>query len=601
MTGRTIWCLVTAAAIGMAAAGGFRGLPWLLAIAVAIAVWALSHRWAGVAIASSIGAMAWATSVGPWSGSTRWWSAVAAATVIVVVAFVVAPRRVTVARVLTALLVSASALVVRPPPSTGTHARDERLSAVDSYVRGQVNDGAIVGAAVAIVEHGDVVFARGYGRAKGRRSMTPRTPVVIGSTSKSVTAVAVLHLVEQHRLDLDAPIRDYLPWLDPNDPRVETVTTRQLLVDTSGIPTWAGWTALAGDGRADRESLHHLINHVQLTSPPGRRFQYSNANYLLLGQIIEQVTGTPYADVVRTRIFEPLGMTSTRAAATSRSTANRYWFGLPVRSRLPYLEVGLPAGTITSSATDLARYLRFELSGGDAPAVLTADTLQRSQTPAVKAEGFGVAPGRQYAMGWYTASVDGEPAVFHAGDVFDSSSMLLMLPERDLGIAVVATTSDALTPVSKTLGEGVAATILRRPAPDFSRSLSVATAIAIAVAGITLAFAAVRLRTLLARDMLATTRAAATRIAILDILIPATVLLGLPAAFGRYLDRAEPVNAVQLWTLVIRGAPDIGILLVTALVGRALIGGVVAARTINSMARADNRLGSKRSRGHRLR
>lgn len=536
MRRRELWLLVLAASVGPAAAGLSRALPWLLLVAVAAAAWSASKTQAGWVVAACTAAVAWAAAIGPWTGSTRWWAALAAGVATALLLILTAPRAALVAAGAGALCVLAAFPFVREPPTAGSPASSSRLRAVDDYLHDQVNRAALPGVAVAIVENGKVVFAHGYGTAQDSVTMTSDTPVVIGSTSKSITAVAILQLAERGSVNLDAPISEYLVWLAPVDRRVRDITIRQLLIDTSGVPTWAGWSALAGDGEADPASIQHLINNIHLGSSPGERFQYSNANYIILGQVIEAVTASPYRDVVQQAVFEPLGMVNTHVAATSLSTPNRYWFGLPVPSRLPYLAIGAPAGATTSSANDLARYLQAELQPKQPPNILSPASLELSHAPAVKAEGFGVQAGRRYAMGWYTGTVAGERAVFHAGDVFDSSSSLIMLPDRDIGVAVVATTSSAITPVSKTLSEGVAATLLGRDAPGFSRSLAVGSMLAISVAGIVLAFAVVRARQLLVGPRYLSSPAAAVRLAAIDLAVPLAILFGLPLLFSRYLD-----------------------------------------------------------------
>jgi CubicO group peptidase (beta-lactamase class C family) len=464
-----------------------------------------------------------------------------------------------------ALLVLAWLLVVRSAPANGVPP-DPSFSAVDHYLRTQVDAAQVPGVAVAVVEDGHVVFARGYGQASAHSPMTADTPVVIGSTSKSITAVAVLQLVEQGRIDLNAPIGRYLPWYAPSDPRALAITVRDLLIDTSGIPTWAGWSALGGDGRAETSAIRALVNGIALTSPPGARFQYSNANYIILGQIIEAVTGQRYADVVEQSIFGPLGMTNTHAADSEESTPNRYWFGTPLPSHLPYLEIGIPAGAITSSANDLARYLEAQLGDnpvqGSAP-VLSAASLELSHVPAVKAQGFGVAPGRHYGMGWYTGTVAGEPAIVHSGDVFDSSSSLVMLPARRIGIVVVATTSSTITPTANTLGEGVASALVGRSPPDFSRSLALGTVAIVVLGAAILAFAIIRTRRLVISPPTVD-----ARLVTVDVLVPVIVTVGLPLVFSRLLDRAETISPIRFWVLVMRGVPDLGLLILMALLLR---------------------------------
>ncbi|MGH9086273.1 MAG: serine hydrolase domain-containing protein, partial [Acidimicrobiales bacterium] len=477
---------------------------------------------------------------------------------------------------------------VQSPPTAGPLGTSARLRDVDAYLRAEVERAQIPGVAVAVVDRGRVVFSRGYGRAAPHTPMTPNTPVVIGSTSKSITALATLQLVDAGRIDLDAPIGRYLPWFDPADGRATAITVRQLLIDTSGIPTWAGWSALAGGGRADEASTRRLLNDIRLEGPPGDRFRYSNANYIILGEIIESVTERSFPEVVDASIFQPLGMLRTAAAPPAGTVANRYWLGSPLRSHLPYLEVGIPAGAISSTAGDLARYLQAQL-GQPSRGALTATNRALLHEPAVKAEGFGVPAGRRYAMGWYVGTVAGEPAVFHSGDVFDSSSSLVVLPEEDLGIVVVSTTSSVLVPISKTLGEGVTAELLGRRSPALAQPLALASLALLAVASATFAFAVTRARRLFGPGG-ATGRLGRVRIVFLDVALPASVLIGLPLAFSRHLDRAETLSTASFWRLVVRGMPDAGALVVAALLLR------LAAGVYGVMRRSSDRTGSLRLR-----
>lgn len=464
------------------------------------------------------------------------------------------------------------------PPTVGSAGTTSELQRVDDYLESQVSDGQIPGVAAAVVKDGRIVFSRGYGTAGRDRRMTPDTAVVIGSTSKSVTALATLQLVADGHVDLDAPIGRYLPWFYPNDSRAEAITVRDLLIDTTGVPTWAGWSALAGDGRADEESIRDLANHLELLEEPGGRFHYSNANYIILGEIIETVSGRSYAEVVNGSIFEPLDMEHTTAGAPAGTVANRYWLGLPIPSHLPYLEIGIPAGAISSSASDLAIYLQAQL-GHHRSETLDDATRTLLHEPAVEAEGFGVPDGRQYAMGWYVGPVGGEPAVFHSGDVFDSSSSLVMLPERDLGVVVVSTTSSPLVPTSKTLADGIVAELLDQRPPALHMSMALATHALLAVAAAILAFAVTRARSLAIAPNVSS-RLGLLRLIVLDLLAPAAVLFGLPYLFSTQLDRAEMLTATSFWRLVIRGVPDAGTIVVGALVLRLALGGYAATRLL---------------------
>ena len=561
-----MWAVVALWVVALAAAGLHRASLPLLFLAAGSAAFLAVRASAGAVFAGVVAGAGWMSALGPWSADRL---VVAGAAVVGAASLIawVRPRWPRVAAVVAVLAVATSGLALRSVPTNGRMETDDRLREVDAFVRAEVGSGQVPGLAVVVVERGRVVFSRAYGGDR-QTPMTTNTPVVIGSTSKSITALAVVQLAEKGLLELDAPISDYLPWLEPVDERVRTITVRQLLVDTSGIPTWAGWNALAGDGRRVDSSLRQLVNNLRLAGDPGQGFRYSNANYIILGQIIETVTKTPFADVVSTNIFEPLRMTNTSAGPSRKSVAHRYWFGMPLRSELPYLEVGIPAGAIISTASDLALYVQAQLGQSPGPRWISESTLDLIHAPAVKAEGFGVPAGRHYAMGWYTGTVANRRAVFHSGDVFDSSSSVVLLPDMDAGVVVVATTSNPLVPVAKTIAEGVTATLVGEAPPRFGRPLATSSLVAITIAGLVLAFAVARATRLGGRRP--TSRGAMARLAIIDIAVPGLVVFGLTLAFSHYLDRAETMSAIAFWRLLGRGVPDLALLILAALLVRVI-------------------------------
>ena len=145
--------------------------------------------------------------------------------------------------------------------------------------------------------------------------MSADTPFVIGSTSKSFTALAVMQLVDDGLVDLDAPVRRYVPELRLVQPgAADSITVRQVLQQTSGLPEAAGGPILksAKDGTA-LDAVRELSG-TRLSDPPGTAWHYSNANYVLAGLVVERASGTGYAEHVRRRIFTPLGMTDSSTA-----------------------------------------------------------------------------------------------------------------------------------------------------------------------------------------------------------------------------------------------------------------------------------------------
>ncbi|MBN1811133.1 MAG: beta-lactamase family protein, partial [Anaerolineae bacterium] len=191
--------------------------------------------------------------------------------------------------------------------------------AIDAYVEGQMRRLKIPGASLAVVEGDKIVHRRGFGHSvsrpgQGGDAPTPQTPFFIGSLTKSITALAVMQLVEDGKVELDAPVQRYLPRFRVADAQASAqMTVRHLLNQTSGLPMIAGNVALAElDDRPDAiERQVRALSTLKLTRPVGSKWEYSNLNYNVLGLIVEAASGESYADYVRDHIFIPLEMSRT--------------------------------------------------------------------------------------------------------------------------------------------------------------------------------------------------------------------------------------------------------------------------------------------------
>jgi CubicO group peptidase (beta-lactamase class C family) len=183
---------------------------------------------------------------------------------------------------------------------------------IDAYVEEQMHRLNIPSVSIAIVEGDQIVHVRGFGQARpDGETPSPQTPFIIGSLTKSFTALAVMQMIETGKIDLDAPVQRYLPWFHVADPHASAhITVRHLLNQTSGLPTLAGEIQLANfDDRPDAaECQARALSILELTRPVGYKFEYSNANYNLLGLVIEAASGESYADYIQKNIFTPLGM-----------------------------------------------------------------------------------------------------------------------------------------------------------------------------------------------------------------------------------------------------------------------------------------------------
>jgi len=336
------------------------------------------------------------------------------------------------------------------------------------------------GLAVAVVQNGRIAYLRGLGAAAPSWPMTPQTPHIVGSLSKSFTALAVMQLVEQGKVDLDTPVHRYIPWFRVNDPDASTrITLRHLLTHTSGISRYDGRRLLAGRGGKTIEQSVHELSTLKLSKPVGTAFQYSNINYMLAGLIIEMVSGQSFSTYVEEHIFSPLGMehsyTSEEAARRGGlATGYRWWFGLPLPYRAPYLPDALPAAFVAASAGDLARYMLALLSGGvlDGASVLSAASVAELHRPQV----VTASPGSSYGLGWRIETLGSETIVRHGGEVSNFLAEMVLIPERRLGVVVLLNANNGMVPLAvprvSRLGSDTTRFLLGLPAPYRRLSLT---------------------------------------------------------------------------------------------------------------------------------
>ncbi|WP_339291307.1 serine hydrolase domain-containing protein [Paenibacillus sp. FSL W8-0187] len=192
---------------------------------------------------------------------------------------------------------------------------------VDLYMKAMMEEYQIPGLSVAIVQDGDTLFTYSYGVTAEGSTVSSNTPFFLGSISKSMTALGIVQLVESGRVDLDESIGTYLPWFAAEaSSEASSITIRQLLAQTSGYSTYTGMEYSdvgAKHASALKENVRNL-SHAKLTRAPGEQHQYSNANYMILGAVLEEVSGQSYADYMEQHVFGPLGM-STAAADEERA------------------------------------------------------------------------------------------------------------------------------------------------------------------------------------------------------------------------------------------------------------------------------------------
>lgn len=316
-------------------------------------------------------------------------------------------------------------------------AAQDRGPDIDGYVRAYLDHTGLPGAAVAVTHGGDVVRAAGYGHDAAGAPITASTRLPVASLSKSMTAFAVLQLVEAGRMRLDAPVTRYLPEFRLADPRGARITVRMLLDQTSGMADSAFPDLALPQPHTLAEATERL-RHAPLASEPGAEFHYHNPNYEVAARIVEVVAGQPYADYLAAHLFRPLGMTaSTTVDGPPGTEGHVRAFGVAVPVSEPDWFTGGSHGVLTT-AGDLAKWLVAQQDGGG---VLSPEPVRLAHTPA---------PGHDYALGW--ASRAGQ--VSHTGDWFSHTAAQILLP-GGYGIAVVTNMGMALDNEAELLAQGL--------------------------------------------------------------------------------------------------------------------------------------------------
>ncbi len=346
--------------------------------------------------------------------------------------------------------------------------------ALDEYVTGEMQKHGLPGVALAVTQDDQIVYEKGYGTAGEGRALTPQTPMYIGSTSKSFTALAVAQLAQDGKIDLDAPVVQYIPWFKVADSEASsTITIRHLLHHASGLSD-AGYGMVLPENTSIEDAVRSLAQ-AHLTAPVGTQAQYFNHNYTVLSLVVQMVSGQPYADYLQQHILNPLEMKQTytsEQAARADGLAQGYtrFFGFAIPARQPHPDYGLGNGYLISTAEDMGRYMIAMNNRGafHGTQVLSPEWVSILQTPRQQ-QGF------QYAMGWFVDWVDGVYRIHHDGANEAFRSLLKTYPARKLGVVVLVNQGyylDANISTMELIG-GVEQILLGHAAPPTSSGIAV--------------------------------------------------------------------------------------------------------------------------------
>ena len=324
---------------------------------------------------------------------------------------------------------------------------------IDKDVRETIEAWHLPGLAIAVVQNDRVIFVKGYGikEAGKQQPITADTLFEIGSTTKAFTATALAMLVDEKKLSWDDPVRNYVPGFHISDACTDAlITLRDIASHRSGV---ARHDELWDDSDFSRDELIRRIGAMKVWKPIRAGYQYNNLMFVTAGEAAASAAKMPWEQLIRTRIFAPLGMTESRIAfadwpSSDHATGHRWnskneWAAIqPMRN----YDALAPAGTIKSSAHDMAQWLRFQLAGGviDGKRLISQAALDETHAPQTI---IPIGPGTRalypdtnfltYALGWNASDYHGELLVAHAGALNGFRTNVALLPKRNFGIVIL--------------------------------------------------------------------------------------------------------------------------------------------------------------------
>lgn len=347
------------------------------------------------------------------------------------------------------------------PFATPEGLQERQLSEIDATLERAMQTGDFVGLAVAVVRGGETVFLKTYGvtEVNGAAEITPDTRFRIASLSKGFASSLVGLAVSEGKLSLDAPATDFAPALALEKNAERSLTLRHLLSHQTSLPPNAYDNLL--EAGVSPDDILPQYRKVRPICPVGQCYAYQNVAYDISGQAASQAYGAPYEELVATRLFAPLNMTSASFGADALKQDDNWarphrrprkrdsaappdpWRMTPVKP--PYYTTPA-AGGINASIRDMAEWLKAQMGG--APEVLSPSVLKLIHTPQVNtpAESRRMRSvmthlrSSTYGLGWRLYDYAGTRVVSHSGSVDGYGAQVLFVPEKDAGIVILSST-----------------------------------------------------------------------------------------------------------------------------------------------------------------
>lgn len=338
-------------------------------------------------------------------------------------------------------------------PQRPTQVEGDNYAYTRNYIRWMIGEkmveNDIVGLSIALVDDQKIIWAEGFGYAdkKNKIAATPQTIYRVGSITKLFTATAVMQLAEQGKLIIGLPLKRYLPHFSIKSrfKGMDPITPRSLMTHHSGLPS-DRLNRMWGDESANFTEVATDLKSEYVANPPNTILSYSNLGFSLLGLLVEQLSGKPYADYLEQNILRPMGMQNAYIAPNLRDNGNQSkgYFNRKEQST-PHLR-DTPAGSLNSNVVDLARFAQMTFADGrsNGAQILKSETLALMQSYQDGDATFDV--NRSIGLAWFIDDRFGEDAGIiaqHNGSTPMFFSEFLTLPKHKLAVVVLANSNTA--------------------------------------------------------------------------------------------------------------------------------------------------------------
>ncbi len=327
----------------------------------------------------------------------------------------------------------------------GTQQRyQSTIEMLDAFIAREVKDKDLPGFAVALIDGQQIVWQKGFGYSDpgAKKPVTPETVFRVGSVSKLFTDIAVMQLVEQGKLDLDAPVANYIPEFKPRSSFSKPITLRQLMSHRSGLVREPPVGSYFDSSGASLRKTIASLNDTSLVYEPETRLKYSNAGIAAVGYVLEKTQKEPFERYLKRTLLDPLDMKNSafeptpeirkHLAKARMSTVFGKSFDAPT------FELGIaPAGSMYTTTGDLAKFAGaiFAADDNSPGAFLRKETLEEMWKPQFAPEGQKAGAG----IGFFISDLEGHRNVGHGGAIYGFSTQLGILPDEKLGVVAVST------------------------------------------------------------------------------------------------------------------------------------------------------------------